>query len=181
MTELARIRELLEKHRDPNTTLEDAVLLRKQIERELFNHAPALLEALEKQEGTLPIAASTRPDEHAGDSGPPDAWLHEDQQSAYVITDRVKGLWLASWPKQVEHYTIPLYRDALKTASEPNGNAVAVPNALREALAELVRLDEFKRVYAPRNEWVNVEACRDHTVRYERLITTARALLEQGK
>jgi hypothetical protein len=29
-----------------------------------------------------------------------------------VVHDEAKALWLKAWPKQVEHYTIPLYRHA---------------------------------------------------------------------
>jgi len=38
------------------------------------------------------------------------AWLHDDPSRYDVIHDAAKSLWLKSFPKQVEHYTIPLYR-----------------------------------------------------------------------
>ena len=41
----------------------------------------------------------------------PVAWLHADHRTAYVITDKVKQVWLQVDPKHVEHYTVPLYLD----------------------------------------------------------------------
>lgn len=40
----------------------------------------------------------------------PVAWLHDQPNRYEVVHDEVKTLWLMAWPKQVEHYTIPLYR-----------------------------------------------------------------------
>jgi hypothetical protein len=41
--------------------------------------------------------------------GEPVAWMH-DGEGRYDVCHRVaKDLWLNAWPKQVEHYTIPLY------------------------------------------------------------------------
>ena len=42
----------------------------------------------------------------------PVAWMHVHHTTAYVITDRVKGIWLEVDSKHVEHYTIPLYTAA---------------------------------------------------------------------
>ena len=40
----------------------------------------------------------------------PAAWLHKEHGNAYVITDRIKQLWIdAGNPGHVENYTIPLY------------------------------------------------------------------------
>ena len=40
----------------------------------------------------------------------PVAWLHDGDGRYDVVHDEAKALWLKAWPKQVEHYTIPLYR-----------------------------------------------------------------------
>ena len=40
----------------------------------------------------------------------PVAWLHDQPERYDVVHDEAKALWLKAWPKQVEHYTIPLYR-----------------------------------------------------------------------
>ena len=40
----------------------------------------------------------------------PVAWLHDGDGRYDVVHDKAKALWLKAWPKQVEHYTIPLYR-----------------------------------------------------------------------
>jgi len=45
------------------------------------------------------------------DTRVPVAWLHADHRTAYVITDKVKQVWLQVDPKHVEHYTVPLYLD----------------------------------------------------------------------
>lgn len=37
------------------------------------------------------------------------AWFHDQEGRYDVIHNEVKELWLKSVPKQVEHYTIPLY------------------------------------------------------------------------
>jgi hypothetical protein len=50
--------------------------------------------------------------------GEPIAWLHRDHVTAYVITDRVKGIWLNVDPKHVENYTIPLYRRDISNACD---------------------------------------------------------------
>jgi hypothetical protein len=42
----------------------------------------------------------------------PVAWLHDQPERYDVVHDEAKALWLKAWPKQVEHYTIPLYRHA---------------------------------------------------------------------
>ena len=42
----------------------------------------------------------------------PVAWLHALPERYDVVHDEAKALWLKAWPKQVEHYTIPLYRYA---------------------------------------------------------------------
>jgi hypothetical protein len=42
-------------------------------------------------------------------AGEPVAWLHKDKSTAFVITDRVKQIWLEVDAKHVENYTIPLY------------------------------------------------------------------------
>lgn len=42
----------------------------------------------------------------------PVAWLHDQEGRYDVVHDEAKQLWLKAWPKQVEHYTIPLYRHA---------------------------------------------------------------------
>lgn len=42
----------------------------------------------------------------------PVAWLHDKPERYDVVHDEAKALWLKAWPKQVEHYTIPLYRHA---------------------------------------------------------------------
>ena len=39
----------------------------------------------------------------------PVAWLHDQRPDADVITNSVRDVWLAALPKQVEHYTTPLY------------------------------------------------------------------------
>lgn len=44
----------------------------------------------------------------------PIAWLHDQPERYDVIHDEVKELWLRAKPKQVEHYTIPLYRRDLR-------------------------------------------------------------------
>ena len=44
----------------------------------------------------------------------PVAWLHDQPERYDVIHDEVKELWLRAKPKQVEHYTIPLYRRDLR-------------------------------------------------------------------
>lgn len=47
------------------------------------------------------------------------AWLHDDPDRYDVIHTEAKKVWLKAFPKQVEHYTIPLYyhkdRQALST------------------------------------------------------------------
>jgi hypothetical protein len=53
----------------------------------------------------------------------PVAWLHKDQP--WVITDRVRQIWLASKPSQVENYTIPLY--AAPLSETPAGGTAKVP------------------------------------------------------
>lgn len=40
----------------------------------------------------------------------PAAWMHDQSDRFDVIHAEAKALWLKAWPKQVEHYTIPLYR-----------------------------------------------------------------------
>ena len=40
----------------------------------------------------------------------PVAWLHDLPERYDVLHDEARALWLKAWPKQVEHYTIPLYR-----------------------------------------------------------------------
>ena len=40
----------------------------------------------------------------------PVAWLHDQPGRYDVVHDEAKAFWLKAWPKQVEHYTIPLYR-----------------------------------------------------------------------
>ena len=40
----------------------------------------------------------------------PVAWLHDQPERYDVVHDEAKALWLRALPKQVEHYTIPLYR-----------------------------------------------------------------------
>jgi len=40
----------------------------------------------------------------------PAAWMHDQPDRFDVIHAEAKALWLKAWPKQVEHYTIPLYR-----------------------------------------------------------------------
>jgi len=42
----------------------------------------------------------------------PVAWLHDQPERYDVVHDEARALWLKAWPKQVEHYTIPLYRHA---------------------------------------------------------------------
>ena len=42
----------------------------------------------------------------------PVAWLHDQPERYDVVHDEAKALWLKAHPKQVEHYTIPLYRHA---------------------------------------------------------------------
>lgn len=42
----------------------------------------------------------------------PVAWLHDQPGRYDVVHDEAKAFWLKAWPKQVEHYTIPLYRHA---------------------------------------------------------------------
>lgn len=44
----------------------------------------------------------------------PVAWLHDQPERYDVVHDEVKALWLKAWPKQVEHYTIPLYLHAYR-------------------------------------------------------------------
>ena len=40
----------------------------------------------------------------------PVAWLHDLPDRYHVLHDEARALWLKACPKQVEHYTIPLYR-----------------------------------------------------------------------
>lgn len=40
----------------------------------------------------------------------PVAWLHDHPERYDVVHDKARALWMKAWPKQVEHYTIPLYR-----------------------------------------------------------------------
>ena len=40
----------------------------------------------------------------------PVAWMHDQPERYDVVHNEAKALWLKAWPKQVEHYTIPLYR-----------------------------------------------------------------------
>ena len=42
----------------------------------------------------------------------PAAWMHDQPGRFEAIHAEAKELWLKAWPKQVEHYTIPLYRHA---------------------------------------------------------------------
>lgn len=44
----------------------------------------------------------------------PTAWMHDQPERYDVVHDKAKALWLEAWPKQVEHYTIPLYRHAAR-------------------------------------------------------------------
>ena len=49
----------------------------------------------------------------------PAAWLHKEHGNAYVITDRIKQLWIdAGNPGHVENYTIPLYTGSDISRSE---------------------------------------------------------------
>jgi hypothetical protein len=52
--------------------------------------------------------ASPQPSERV--PGQPVAWLRDDglDEPVACITNRVKEIWLAAWPQQVERYTIPL-------------------------------------------------------------------------
>lgn len=61
----------------------------------------------------------------------PAAWLHAEHRTAYVITNRVKEIWLGADPKHVEHYTIPLYAEHLVTIRRelPKGDANVKPRA----------------------------------------------------
>lgn len=55
---------------------------------------------------------------HASSASPlditvrPDAWMHDEPNRFEVIHNASKELWLKAWPKQVEHYTVPLFRHA---------------------------------------------------------------------
>lgn len=40
----------------------------------------------------------------------PVAWMHEHPERYDVVHGEARSLWLQVHPKQVEHYTIPLYR-----------------------------------------------------------------------
>lgn len=42
----------------------------------------------------------------------PVAWMHDNPEQYDVVHDEAKALWMKARPKQVEHYTIPLYRHA---------------------------------------------------------------------
>jgi len=42
----------------------------------------------------------------------PDAWMHDEPNRFEVIHDASKELWMKAFPKQVEHYTVPLFRHA---------------------------------------------------------------------
>lgn len=44
------------------------------------------------------------------ESDGPIAWLHDQPGRYEVLHEKVKALWMKSYPKQVEHYTIPLYQ-----------------------------------------------------------------------
>lgn len=57
----------------------------------------------------------------------PSAWLHNRHSTAYVITDRVKEIWLAADPEHVENYTIPLYFDS---GAERDRNDAAIDAAM---------------------------------------------------
>jgi len=48
----------------------------------------------------------------------PIAWLHNDPDRIDVCHTRTKEIWLGAWPKQVEHYTIPLYAHPPASADE---------------------------------------------------------------
>jgi len=49
----------------------------------------------------------------------PVAWLHDQHERYDVVHDKAKALWLKAWPKQIEHYTIPLYdQSALDKAAD---------------------------------------------------------------
>lgn len=40
----------------------------------------------------------------------PIAWMHDQPGRLEVIHSEAKTLWLRHWPRQVEHYTVPLFR-----------------------------------------------------------------------
>ncbi len=60
----------------------------------------------------------------------PVAWLHENYPDAYVITNRVKNIWLGCDPKHVEHYTIPIYSAERRESllREPIGSGPTKPS-----------------------------------------------------
>lgn len=74
----------------------------------------------------------------------PVAWLHDQQGRYDVVHDKAKALWLKAWPKQVEHYTIPLYASlqnaawwalvmGAAAALEDAANCLTDPDAKRAA------------------------------------------------
>ena len=71
--------------------------------------------------GAMLDAALTAPAScREGRAVEPAAWLHIKHPTAYVITDRVKCIWLKCKEQHVERYTIPLYA-APPNAAPPDG------------------------------------------------------------
>jgi len=65
----------------------------------------------------------------------PVAWLHEHPERCDVVHDEARALWLRARPKQVEHYTIPLYRHKRRKP--------LTTEAARELIMSVLGVDPF--------------------------------------
>lgn len=91
----------------------------------------------------------------------PVAWLHDQPGRYDVAHDMAKALWLKACPKQVEHYTIPLYlhehREPLSTeaACALLKNVLGIDPLLDGNMLKLLRAVEQAHGIGPnvRGEW----------------------------
>lgn len=66
----------------------------------------------------------------------PVAWLHDDSERVDVVHDEAKTLWLHVRPKQVEHYTIPLYLREHKQQLSTDEACTLIKNTLGASAVE---------------------------------------------
>lgn len=78
----------------------------------------------------------------------PVAWLHDQPERYEALHDKAKALWLKAKPKQVEHYTIPLYRHverhplSTEAACSLLKNELGIDPMLNGNMLKIVRLVE---------------------------------------
>ena len=103
----------------------------------------------------------------------PVAWMHDQPERYDVVHNEAKALWLKAWPKQVEHYTIPLYRHERREPLSTDAACALLKDALGIDPLPRSRLD--RNVMRQLNGGRKLNNLQKHTPRVDAVIDEAMA------